>query len=84
MASVERILAGMRQNPASVRFVDLVKVCDHYFGSPRQTGTSHRVYRMPWAGDPRVNIQNDRGAAKPYQVRQVLAAIERREGYNRG
>jgi hypothetical protein len=25
----------------------------------------------------RVNIQNDHGMAKPYQVRQVLAAIEK-------
>jgi hypothetical protein len=32
---------------------------------------------MPWKGDPRVNIQNDKGMAKPYQVRQVLTAIER-------
>ena len=29
--------------------------------------------------DPRVNIQNDRGMAKPYQVRQVINAIERME-----
>jgi len=32
---------------------------------------------MPWQGDPRVNIQNDKGMAKAYQVRQVLKAIER-------
>jgi len=32
---------------------------------------------MPWQGDPRVNIQNDKGKAKAYQVRQVVAAIER-------
>jgi len=31
------------------------------------------------AGDPRVNIQNDRGKAKTYQVRQVLAAIDKKE-----
>jgi hypothetical protein len=30
---------------------------------------------MPWPGDPRVNIQNAKGKAKPYQVRQVLKAI---------
>jgi hypothetical protein len=30
-------------------------------------------------GDPRVNIQNDKGKAKPYQVRQVLAAIDKKE-----
>lgn len=33
----------------------------------------------PWVGDPRVNIQNDKGKAKPYQVRQVLQAIGRLE-----
>jgi hypothetical protein len=35
------------------------------------------VYKTPWIGDPRVNIQNDKGIAKVYQVRQVLKAIER-------
>jgi len=32
---------------------------------------------MPGAGDPRVNIQNFTGEAKPHQVRQVLAAIDK-------
>jgi len=32
---------------------------------------------MPWGRDPRVNIQSDKGKAKPYQVRQVLDAIEK-------
>jgi hypothetical protein len=45
----------------------------------RQTGSSHRIYQTPWPGDPRVNIQNDKGMAKAYQVRQVLRAIERLE-----
>lgn len=80
MAGVLQLVAAMRANPAGVRFADLAKVCDHFFGDPRQSGTSHRVYRMPWAGDPRVNIQADKGRAKPYQVRQVLAAIEKLEG----
>ncbi len=77
---MEKLLAQMRSAPTSVRFADLSKVCDHYFGEPRQQGTSHRVYRMPWQGDPRVNIQDDHGKAKPYQVRQVLAAIEKLGG----
>jgi hypothetical protein len=40
---------------------------------------SHAVFKMPWPGDPRVNIQNDNGKAKPYQVRQVLKAIDKKE-----
>jgi hypothetical protein len=79
MAAIEQILARMRADPANVRFADLCKVCDFFFGKARQGGSSHRVYKMPWKGDPRVNIQNDRGKAKAYQVRQVLRAIERLE-----
>lgn len=73
------ILKTLRRNAKGVRFTDLAKVCDHYFGTPRQTGTSHRVYRTPWPDNPRVNIQNDKGMAKAYQVRQVIKAIEKLE-----
>lgn len=69
----------MRRNPKGVRFSDLCRVCDLYFGEPRQRGSSHRVYRTPWPGDPRVNIQEDKGYAKAYQVRQVLKAIDKLE-----
>jgi hypothetical protein len=79
VASVEKIVPGMRDNPKSVRYEDLNKVCEHYFGPPRTTGGSHAVFRTPWPGDPRVNTQNDKGKAKPYQVRQVLAAIDKKE-----
>lgn len=72
----------MRNNPKGIRFAELSKVCDHYFGKPRSRGTSHRIYRTPWPGDPRVNIQNSRGRAKAYQVRQVLWAIERLEDHH--
>lgn len=82
MASIEKILADMRKNSKGVRFNDLCKVCDAYFGESRQSASSHRVYKTPWQGDPRVNIQNAKGMAKPYQVRQVLAAIERLEVEN--
>ena len=69
----------MRNNPKGIRFRDLCKVCDYYFGVARQSGSSHRIYKTPWQGDPRVNVQNDHGMAKAYQVRQVLKAIERLE-----
>lgn len=77
---IAAIVARMREAPTNVRFVALCRVCAHYFGEPRQNGTSHKVYRTPWAGDPRVNVQKGRGgSAKPYQVRQVLKAIDKLE-----
>ena len=69
----------MEANPKGVRFTELSKVCELYFGKPRQSGSSHRVYKTPWPGDPRANIQNDKGMTKAYQVRQVLKAIDRLE-----
>lgn len=80
MDKVEKIVEGMRTSPASVRFLDLCAVCDRYFGAARQQGSSHRIYKTPWAGDPRVNIQKGEGGkAKSYQVKQVLAAIAKLE-----
>lgn len=60
-----------------MRFADLQRICEHFFGNPRQHGSSHAIYKTPWPGNPRVNIQNDKGKAKAYQVGQVLLAIER-------
>ena len=82
MANILDILTQMRASPKSIRVNDLCKVCDFYFGNARQSGSSHRVYKTPWQGDPRVNIQNSKGKAKPYQARQVLQAVERLEVEN--
>ena len=76
--AMEKTLARIRRNPQNVRFDDLRKVCDRYFGSPRARG-SHLFYKTPWQGEPLVNIQSVRGMAKPYQVRQVIKAIDNLE-----
>jgi hypothetical protein len=74
--AIEKRLAGMRSNPASVSFSDALKVAEHYFGEPRTSG-SHYIFKMPWAGDPRINLREAKsGGAKPYQARQLLAAID--------
>ena len=79
MSNLTDILETMRNNPVGVRFGEVCRICDHYFGQARQGSGSQCVYRTPWIGDPRVNIQNHKGYAKAYQVRQVIKAIERLE-----
>ena len=74
---LQPVIVELGKNPQGVRFAELERICTHFFGAPRRRGTSHLVYKMPWAGDPRVNIQNDKGMAKTYQVRQVIKALER-------
>ncbi len=65
----------MRREPTNVRFSEFLKICEAFFGAPRQAGTSHTIVKTPWPDDPRINIQNDK--AKPHQVRQVLLAIDK-------
>jgi hypothetical protein len=73
------VLADMRANPRNIRFADALEVAEAFFGPARRSG-SHHVFRMPWPGDPRVNLQEAKdGKAKPYQVRRLLAAIDRVE-----
>jgi hypothetical protein len=79
MTKIDDLLTSFQRSSKNVRFSDLCKICDHYFGEPRQKKSSHCVYKTPWQGDPRINIQNDKGKAKAYQVRQVLLAIEKLE-----
>ena len=59
-----------------VRFDRLVHLVEGFFGPARIRG-SHHIFRTPWPGDPRLNLQRDGKDAKPYQVRQVRAALER-------
>jgi len=82
VASIDDLVRRMRKNPAGIRFSEICRVCDHFFGAARQKGSSHRIYKTPWQGDPRVNIQNSGGKAKAYQVRQILKAIERLDNTN--
>ncbi|MBC8418994.1 MAG: toxin HicA [Desulfobacteraceae bacterium] len=79
MADIQKILVKMRLSPFNVRFGDVCRVCDHYFGEPRQKGTSHRIFKVPRIYPPLINIQNFKGKVKEYQARQVLGAIDKLE-----
>ena len=76
MDSVDRIIREMARNPNNVRFTDIRKVCEYYFGQGRRS-SSHIIYKTPWVADPRINIQDDKGKAKAYQVKQLLKAIKK-------
>lgn len=77
MDSTDDVIKQLERSPSNVKFTDLCKICEYYFGKPRQKSTSHRIYKTPWQGDPRINIQEKNGKGKDYQVRQVIKAIKR-------
>jgi hypothetical protein len=54
--SVDKIIVQMKNNQQNIRYDDLCRVCEYFFGRPRNNGTSHTIYKTPWVGDPRVNV----------------------------
>jgi hypothetical protein len=69
---------GQLENPHNVLFADLLKICTKYFGEPRVRG-SHYIFKTPWKGDPRINLQRVDKMAKSYQVKDMKKAIEKME-----
>ena len=63
------------EGTSDVLFSRLLTLCQQFFGAPRITG-SHHIFKTPWSGDPRINLQQEKGGkAKNYQVRQVKNAL---------
>ncbi len=74
--TIAETIEKLERETASTRFSQLVKICEEYFGAPRIAG-SHHIFKMPWPGDPRINLQRDKSKAKPYQVEQVISALKK-------
>lgn len=77
MKKITKLVQKMQENSQNVKFSDLLTVCEHFFERKPSSGGSHVVFKTPRSGDPRINIQKSGSQAKPYQVRQVLSAIEK-------
>lgn len=78
MGTFEKQIREILEATGPLPFLPVKLVCDRLFGTPRTRG-SHLIYRTPWRGDPRINIQNRKGYIAFYQVRQVAQAIVRLE-----
>jgi len=74
--TIDEAINELEGNETNTRFQRLVTICSTFFGSPRIEG-SHYIFKTPWLGDPRINLQSEKGKAKPYQVRQVVRALRK-------
>jgi hypothetical protein len=79
MTRREKLFAAVRNNPRGVRFGDACKVAE-LLGFQRKGGEgSHVVYGRP--GEPVIlNLQNRSGYVYAYQVRQLIAMMDKYEG----
>ena len=80
MAKCNKLLEKAKNSPNNLRFNEICKLAECYgWVFDRQNGTSHAIYLHPSLGqspDSLMNFQNNKGKAKPGQVRQLLNAID--------
>ncbi len=69
---LQRILASTR----NVSFSDFVILLGAFGFSLDRVSGSHHIFKHPDIPEL-INIQNVRGQAKPYQIRQFLKLVER-------
>jgi predicted RNA binding protein YcfA (HicA-like mRNA interferase family) len=72
--NARKLYPKLLTNVQNVRFADFCQVVQA-FGSVDRIRGSHHIYEHRAAPRP-LNIQNCRGEAKPYQIRQFLRDVE--------
>jgi predicted RNA binding protein YcfA (HicA-like mRNA interferase family) len=78
MSNADGLLEKARNSPNNIKFDELCSLAESFgYVFKRQNG-SHQVYAHPDSGSI-MNFQSDKGKAKPYQVRQLLKAINLKE-----
>jgi len=71
----KKLFARIINNQKNVQFNDFVILVEAFgFYCARKEG-SHRIYKKSNITEF-INIQNENGKAKPYQIKQFLALIE--------
>ena len=78
MVNRDTLYEFARRNPAGLRFVDACHLAECFGWELSRRKGSHHLYKRPGAFGM-INLQNVRGMAKPYQVRQLVRAIEELE-----
>lgn len=69
---LNKILSGSK----NIRFDDLVLLAEGFGFELSRVRGSHHIFQHPDIPEL-LNLQNDRGQTKPYQVRQFLDLVER-------
>jgi predicted RNA binding protein YcfA (HicA-like mRNA interferase family) len=71
---LQKILGGSK----NIRFTEMVTLIESFGFKLNRTDGSHHIFSRP--GIPElVNLQDVKGQAKPYQIRQFLKLVEKHD-----
>lgn len=76
MAKLKKILAKVLAGSKNIAFNDFVSLVEGFGFRLSRVSGSHHIFTHPTVKEL-VNLQNVKGQAKPYQVRQFMDLTER-------
>ena len=76
MTRRQKLIEKIKNNPAGVRFQEICRLAEQLGFTNRGGKGSHIVYEKDGVEEI-LTFQNRKGMAKPYQVKQLLAVIEK-------
>jgi len=76
MTRRQKLIDKARNNPAGVRFQEICLLAEHMGFTKRGGKGSHIVYEKEDVEEI-LTFQDRKGMAKPYQVKRLLAVIEK-------
>jgi predicted RNA binding protein YcfA (HicA-like mRNA interferase family) len=76
MTRKQKLLRKVLAGGNNIDFDDMVIVVEAFGFSLSRVNGSHHIFENPAIGE-QLNLQNKKGKAKPYQIRQFLQIVER-------
>ena len=72
----KKLLKQCFENPKNIKFADFVGLVESFGFSLARISGSHHIFKNPDLG-VLINIQDAKGEAKSYQIRQFLKIVEK-------
>jgi len=72
----EKFLQSVLDNQKNVKYNDFVNLVESFGFLKKRINGSHAIFKNEEIGEM-VNLQNVKGEAKPYQIKQFLAIVEK-------
>jgi predicted RNA binding protein YcfA (HicA-like mRNA interferase family) len=76
MGKKQKILKQILSGSKNISFNDIVTVVEAFDFTLSRVNGSHHIFIHPKIPEL-VNLQNEKGKAKPYQIRQFLTIVEK-------
>ena len=76
MGKIEKLIEKAKESPHNLKFREFCSLLEYFDMECRKTSGSHRVYKRKNSPIFALSVQNVKGMAKPYQIKQLFEMLQ--------